>query len=342
MGTTTCSVSECAASAASGRIETRRARGVYASRPAPAFERSQREHAPPTNPSMRPSANTIARSPRCADTGGAPCDDRGDGKRLSLTPQRWPRARRFGVVSFGHATASPATRAARTFSGSEPAGQLPLELDCHQTGRCTSRPDGFSNTLSRRPNVSSSRQAASRRGARVPHRNRSSGSSPATKPREQAPIAVERDDVRVAHRLARRLRQPIPQRSRKAAPDRGPRSSRCPRALPRWNRTSCGLLWAMPATALTRLLAGRPAGNVMRPTATSARGSSAFWTSAHASNVLSLVPALKSRTTPRSASSRSTAAGRRPAGTAARAASAAPRPPSRRQALTPRSRTSVR
>ena len=28
-----------------------------------------REHAPPTNPSMRPSANTIARSPRCADTG---------------------------------------------------------------------------------------------------------------------------------------------------------------------------------------------------------------------------------------------------------------------------------
>ena len=28
-----------------------------------------REQAPPTNPSMRPSANTIARSPRCADTG---------------------------------------------------------------------------------------------------------------------------------------------------------------------------------------------------------------------------------------------------------------------------------
>ena len=36
---------------------------------APACRMISREHAPPTNPSMRPSANTIARSPRWADTG---------------------------------------------------------------------------------------------------------------------------------------------------------------------------------------------------------------------------------------------------------------------------------
>ena len=68
MGTTTRSALP-AGSAASGRIETSRgARAAIASRPC--FRMIPREQAPPTNPSIRPSAKTMARSPRCAETGG--------------------------------------------------------------------------------------------------------------------------------------------------------------------------------------------------------------------------------------------------------------------------------
>ena len=57
-----------AASLASGRIDTSRLHRV--ARASSACRRMiSREHAPPTNPSIRPSAKTIARSPRCADTG---------------------------------------------------------------------------------------------------------------------------------------------------------------------------------------------------------------------------------------------------------------------------------
>ena len=45
-----------------------------------------REHAPPTNPSMRPSANTIARSPRCADTGARRATTVAKGERLPFAP----------------------------------------------------------------------------------------------------------------------------------------------------------------------------------------------------------------------------------------------------------------
>ena len=68
IGTTTCSAVDSATSPASGRIDTRRLHRV-ASDSSACCRTISREHAPPTNPSMRPSANTIARSPRCADTG---------------------------------------------------------------------------------------------------------------------------------------------------------------------------------------------------------------------------------------------------------------------------------
>src|SRR5688572_15965590 len=48
----------------------------------------------------------------------------------------------------------------------------------------------------------------------------------------------------------------------------------------------------MPVSALTRSLAARSSGSLMKPTATSTRGSSTFCATSHASTVLSLVPAL--------------------------------------------------
>ena len=66
------------ASPPSGRIETSRG-GARRDRVERLLRTISREHAPPTKPSMRPSANTIARSPRCAD-------HRRPGER-----RRWPR-----------------------------------------------------------------------------------------------------------------------------------------------------------------------------------------------------------------------------------------------------------
>ena len=63
IATTTCSGSDAPAAGASGLIDTRRARPVRIASSA-CFLTISREHAPPMKPSMRPSAITIARSPR--------------------------------------------------------------------------------------------------------------------------------------------------------------------------------------------------------------------------------------------------------------------------------------
>src|SRR5580765_6660179 len=65
----------------------------------------------------------------------------------------------------------------------------------------------------------------------------------------------------------------------------------------------------MPERVVARSLASRSSGSRMNPTAISTRGSRALWAASHASNVLSLVPALKTTQHANRSTNRSTSAG---------------------------------
>src|SRR5262245_42858479 len=93
-----------------------------------------REHAPPMNPSMRPSANTIARSPRWADTGArrattvATANDSPSRRKVASCSNR-----SMAFISTNprrHAIRHPLEqpRGAR-FQRLEPTSELSLELD---------------------------------------------------------------------------------------------------------------------------------------------------------------------------------------------------------------------
>ena len=125
-----------------------------------------REHAPPTNPSMRPSANTIARSPRCADTGArrattvATANDC-PSRRSAATCSKKSIAFMLPVPSISGPTAAraaapPASSAARA---GPPAA--PETRPRRAAPPCTSRPHSFSNRPFNSANVSSSRHSAS-------------------------------------------------------------------------------------------------------------------------------------------------------------------------------------
>src|SRR5262245_26624181 len=133
IGTTTCSAVDVPDSLASGRIDTRRLHRVVKASSA-CCRMISREHAPPTNPSMRPSANTIARSPRWADTGArrattvATANDCPSRRRLAICSKN---SMAFISTDVGrHSIRQPLeqTRGARR-ERLEPAGKLPLELD---------------------------------------------------------------------------------------------------------------------------------------------------------------------------------------------------------------------
>ena len=201
------------ASPASGRIDTS-ARVPCAIASSACWRTISREHAPPTKPSMRPSANTMARSPRCADTGARrarPWRRRTAVPRAAARPparrrRRWHQ-RQIRVTL--RAASNPATALpAPAVAPSRPAS-WPWNSSATSCGRPHVAARGFSNSAVRAARtLASSRHAASRaRRSRYAHWNRSSGSSPATNAASSAPIGVERDDVRVAHGLARCRRQ---------------------------------------------------------------------------------------------------------------------------------------
>ena len=205
-----------------------------------------REQAPPTKPSMRPSAKTIARSPRCADTGRAPRHDGGNGERLPFAPQR---RNLFEEVHSDHAESHAfSDRGARASapparcSGSSRPASCPWNSTATSRAARTSRPHSFSNRLFNSANVSSSRHSASFASrSRYPHWKRSSGRLALQELRQQRPIRLERDHRFVANGRPEFGREVFSRSSGTSWSGTIANSSRWKSALAFWNRMNCGL-----------------------------------------------------------------------------------------------------